>query len=604
MGKRRGSETKLATHWALTLDRISHYVTHYRPDTLTIPGVTRNMWNHLNSKKNLLPALILKNLQFQSGVRLVPRAVMANDTWVAGLLKTHLVPRLVCFTIMDYLDDSTDRCFGCHGTIQQNERTKCSACDDQPRLVHTGCHVAKDSQQSICPSCQLKCVWCVDCDSWIKKHTQSTCSCGGMIHRACTSATVDPSLSVDCTICGSLHHLECFSVDRQVDGGSVCDECWPDVGQCGECREYMDLQSLDGIHFRCQDCEEYYHDTCRVAHSDLMSFDSVCEDCYREQRPTCIECHDVVMEDTDLTACLGCDAVLHQTDCASHGRCEGCYTEDVRSLPSCLQCSEGIFVEDRVQCADCAGDLHRECRPDFLCTMCCTHRLAVATNACRRVGAWFHGGTELGVSYVRGCHRNLGGVVQAIVLARHGLYDDAFVTQGAAPSVVLQAFRICRDTHAPKATLLRYFRKKDGYFSFRDDETRTQLVRYVRIVTELCQIRRPMDPMERRRMLVVALAVRGCTLRSDSVVCENFINGKTGHGADMSVSMIVDVMTEARFRHSECAYDDWEEDLYQLAEANGGFYPGIRQDARENALSDWTTDLGELPLLFPWEYRK
>ena len=609
MGKRKGSETKLATHWALTLERISHYVTHYRPDTLTIPGVTRNMWKQLNSKK-LLPGDILAKLQFQSGVQLVPRTATANDTYVRGLLQTHLVPKLVCFTIMDYLDSTADRCGRCNGTIQSNERTKCSACGDQNRLVHTECNVAKDSRHSVCQSCREDCVWCVDCDSWIQADNQSTCSCGEPIHRDCTSVTVDPSLSVECTLCESLHHLKCFSADKQVDGENVCDACWQEdgvVGQCGACKEYINLNGGDRVHFSCEECDGSYHNTCRVEHdaptrSWMMSSASVCDVCYREDRPTCTECGDVVMEDNELTACLGCDEVLHQTDyCVSHGRCTACYTEETKNLLRCLHCSVGIFAEDRVQCADCAGDLHRDCRLGFLCTECRTNRLAVVTSACQRVGVWFHGGTDLGVSYVRGCHRNLEAVMQAIVLARHGLYDGAFVTQGAAPTVVLQAVRLCRDTPTPKATLLRYFRKKDRYFSFREDTARTQLQRYVRMVTELWQIRRPRDPMERRRVLVAALDVRGCTLRSDSVVCGNFIRGKTGHGAALSVAMIVDIMTEARFRHSERAYDASEEHLYELADETGEFYPGIRQDARQLALSAWQTDLGEMPLLFPWE---
>jgi hypothetical protein len=208
---------------------------------------------------------------------------------------------------------------------------------------------------------------------------------------------------------------------------------------------------------------------------------------------------------------------------------------------------------------------------------------------CCRIGLWYYGGTCLVKSYVWGIHHSMKFVIQSIVLSQQGLYDTELVTCGAEPAEVLRIYRQCG-----RPISMRYFRKKDRFFSFRDDKSGALLRQYLLMNEKLAYIKTPMDSVGRAQILSDALAMRGCIHRDDSVICENFIRGGG------TVSVVVNMMAEAQFKYVEGVHDP-DDNISQLA-AEYGYYPGIIRDARELAMSEWLEDLGEMPLLFPWEY--
>jgi hypothetical protein len=310
------------------LKHITDYAGMYRPVPTVIPGVTPQIWSHLRRLKIVSEGLLTK-LQFdEAGVRLSQPVVVDNDRFVAGLLNGHLAPKLVCHTIMDVLDDTTDRCTVCNGLMQAHQYTQCMACGTLSRLVHPGCQVQDDNVKSLCTLCNRRCVWCVPCTSWTKRLDHSVCSCGQSIHRSCGQETVSNSHGA-CGICLKAHHSECFSdVQQLYPNFYICAQCWEDeFKSCEECSGIMEIQQDDC--YQCAQCSFHYHNAChesRVATDETLS----CIDCYTDTRPDCTECLGVVLDDSELTHCIQCGKNLHKT-CTEHNRCFDCCTESIET---------------------------------------------------------------------------------------------------------------------------------------------------------------------------------------------------------------------------------------------------------------------------------
>ena len=249
MKKRKRRE---AARGRRVLEGMTHYVNEYRPAEASIPPVDEHIWTHMYKMREV-PADLHDKLQYDPAIKCVrqaPHLVRNNDTFVSGLLSEHFAPKLVGFTIMDYMDSTSDRCRTCHGTIQVDQRTPCTYCGKYDRLIHSGCYVDPGSQRSLCGPCSKCRVWCVDCESWIERRHQSICSCEETIHRDCLTPSSIKSYE-SCAICGGAHHLTCFETDQQ-----FCDGCLVNCAHCHELfhKDCGDFTAINSFEVLCGPC--------------------------------------------------------------------------------------------------------------------------------------------------------------------------------------------------------------------------------------------------------------------------------------------------------------------------------------------------------------
>ena len=269
MNKRKAQH---AARWTNLLATMKRYVEKYRPIEVSIPGVGKRLWIQLKKRK-IVPVGICDMLQYDhtiQGVRQSPTLVQKNDMFALGAVQYHFTPKLVPFIIMDYLDDTSDRCTTCLGTIRLEQRTPCGWCGKSDRLIHTGCYVHHG--KSLCVPCSKHRFWCDSCEIWFERTMDPRCYCD-TIHRDCMSV----SSSKSCGMCEKLHHLACFESDQR-----FCEDCLETgLTQCAQCDEFESVMQFEGI--CCAECGEHFHYDC------MERYNLVCSPCYRAKRPPCIE---------------------------------------------------------------------------------------------------------------------------------------------------------------------------------------------------------------------------------------------------------------------------------------------------------------------------
>jgi len=102
---------------------------------------------------------------------------------------------------------------------------------------------------------------------------------------------------------------------------------------------------------------------------------------------------------------------------------------------------------------------------------------------------------------------------------------------------------------------------------------------------------------KRKHNLIITLRKHGLALRSDSKLCEGYIDGSI---KDYTLDEIADRMCEMKYLYEYCDFDSAYQKAYedQQEEYNAGYYPDctVFEQAEMSVLSD----VGGYPTVFPW----
>ena len=104
---------------------------------------------------------------------------------------------------------------------------------------------------------------------------------------------------------------------------------------------------------------------------------------------------------------------------------------------------------------------------------------------------------------------------------------------------------------------------------------------------------------KRKEKLIEALNFVGLELRSDSVLCSNYINGKIKNG---SLEDIVKRMCQMKYLYDYCHMEECKDIAYknQQDDWKHGYHPdcSVSEDAELIALDKYSK--GKYPVVFPW----
>ena len=105
---------------------------------------------------------------------------------------------------------------------------------------------------------------------------------------------------------------------------------------------------------------------------------------------------------------------------------------------------------------------------------------------------------------------------------------------------------------------------------------------------------------KRKEKLIEALNFAGLELRSDSVLCSNYINGKIKNG---SLEDIVKRMCQMKYLYDYCHMEECKDIAYknQQDDWKHGYHPdcSVSDDAEFIALNKYSK--GKYPAVFPWQ---
>jgi hypothetical protein len=112
------------------------------------------------------------------------------------------------------------------------------------------------------------------------------------------------------------------------------------------------------------------------------------------------------------------------------------------------------------------------------------------------------------------------------------------------------------------------------------------------------QEKKQKEKEKRRKKLIAALAEYKLVLRSDSVLCERYIDGYS----NFTLEEIVSRMCEMKFLYEYCHMDECREEAYQenVETLRAGYFPDmtVSENAEYIALKKYSN--GEYPRVFPW----